>query len=420
MSKQSDPRLPQDIGKEAISTWSAISSPWGRLFNARDIYEYVCRLQGLYTALFFEAFRILMPDYDERCNMICEYSRKKGEAMWDQPGMESGFAFYNAPPFLGGTCLAGVCGDHGDEMLLTPGRVNDFGAYRVEKELDVCPLAITGSELCRVTTSLLQGIGDGMAHLQKGPSLELNMVEALCCGDLHCRLIAENREKYPLPEAVNKQPMDVYGPIATADKIRCTDEEHLDKEGECLRGDTNFRFESALCQEFTVGESFRDSLHTIIRDFGTIHSNNFIDVAIEQGKFTMDEITNAVRWVFEAAGKAMFIEPFAKDGLRAWLDCPRDINDGRLLGGYIEVILQCLMIPYEVEVFNKQEVVYLIDRDDIANHVPLLPDALVSMWYGMGRSLLGHMYFAWEDKLEDTPDSILRLKIARKIDKRNS
>lgn len=418
MSQKIDPRLPQDIGKEGLPTRAAISSPWGKLYNAKEIYEYVCRMQGTFTALFFEAFRILMPDYDERCNLLCKYSYEKGKTPWTQPGQEMGLAWYNIPPFMGGTCLCGVCGDHGDEMLLTPGRVNDFGAYRVEKELDVCPLDIVGSELCRVTTSMLQGIGDGMATLQGGPSMQLNMVEALCCGDTHCRLVAENRDVYPLPGSEDKAPMDVYGPIATGDMIRDTKEEILFKDAECLREDTGYRFESALCQEFNVGEAFRDSLHTIVRDFGTIHSNNFIEAAIQTGRLKEEDIKNAVHWVFEGAGKAMFVENFAKEGLRSWLGVPHEINDGRLLGGYIEVLLQALRIPYEVEAFNEKEVVYLIDRDDIAKHVPLLPDALVAMWYGMCRTLINHLYSAWEEKKEDTPDSILRLKIARKIDKR--
>ena len=420
MSKKIDPRLPQDIGKEGLPTRAAISSPWGRLFNARETYEYLSRLQGTFTALFFEAFRILMPDYDERCNMLCKRAYEKGRAPWAQPGQEMGLAWYNIPPFMGGTCLAGVCGDHGDEMLLTPGRVNDFGAYRVGKELDVCPLDIVGSELCRRTTCTLQGVGDGMETVQGGPHLELNMVEALCCGDLHCRLVAECRDVYPLEGSEDKQPMDVYGPIATADRIRDTNEDNLIYEAEALREDTGYRFESALAQEFNVGEAFRDSLHTIIRDFGTIHSNSFIEAAIETGRLKEEDIKNAVRWVFEGAGKAMFSEKFAKEGLRSWLGVPRDVDDGRLLGGYIEVVLQTLRIPYEVEAFNKDEVIYLIDRDDIVKHVPMLPDALVSMWYGMARTLINHMWFVWEEKKDDTPDSTLRLKIARKVDKRCS
>jgi hypothetical protein len=40
-------------------------------------------------------------------------------------------------------------------------------------------------------------------------------------------------------------------------------------------------------------------------------------------------------------------------------------EDGRLLGGVIEMLLQSLVCGYTVEAFNKDEVIYVINRGDL-------------------------------------------------------
>lgn len=86
------------------------------------------------------------------------------------------------------------------------------------------------------------------------------------------------------------------------------------------------------------------------------------------------------------------------------------------MGGHIEMYLQSFHAPYEVEAFNKDEVIYVIDRAAISvfNSVPKHVDALKWTWYGMTRTLVNAQWYLWE---EDSPEGKLRIKIAKKIDK---
>ena len=78
----------------------------------------------------------------------------------------------NTHPFCAGNFPGAMIGDAGDECLMMCGRVNDFGSYRAEKELDVCYWDIIGSELCRSTTQSLQASADVQAGIRrKGPHL---------------------------------------------------------------------------------------------------------------------------------------------------------------------------------------------------------------------------------------------------------
>ncbi len=80
--------------------------------------------------------------------------------------------------------------------------------------------------------------------------------------------------------------------------------------------------------------------------------------------------------------------------------------------------LQSMFVKYEVEAFNKEEVIYVIDRNGLtvfgtqARYV----DALLAYWYGISKTLVGAQWSCWEETGDTTPDK-LRIKIAKKIDK---
>ena len=54
-------------------------------------------------------------------------------------------AQHNVHPFCRGSFVGALVGDSDDDALLMCGRVQDFGTYRAEKELDVCDWDIVGS-----------------------------------------------------------------------------------------------------------------------------------------------------------------------------------------------------------------------------------------------------------------------------------
>lgn len=88
------------------------------------------------------------------------------------------------------------------------------------------------------------------------------------------------------------------------------------------------------------------------------------------------------------------------------------------MGGYIEMFMQCMHCmhcDYEIEAFNNNEVVYLIDRTQLSlRNQPRLIDCYLRFWYGTTKSMVNAQWSLWE---ENSPEGKVRVKIAKKIDK---
>ncbi len=419
MSKNIDDRIPGKVGKGALPDYPAIQTPWNKLISFRDAYHYACRHHGVIGAVFQEVLRILVPDYDERCTLMCKtdvgvknYIFSKMEVAPGVPYRDMHLANHFMHPFFAGTenqggFRAGVFGDNGDERLLMQGRVIDFGTYRVEKELDACPWDIMGSEICRTSTASLEEIGRCC-----GDNCEYNMVEAKGCGDLHCRVICENRTKYPMP--AREKIWENFGPIATKDQIKFTPREEMYDEPQHMRGEYDYTYRSGTCMEKTSAEYYKDGAVTYA--LGSDYVVNPLNALIRAGKFTKEFVQNVIVCCFEGAGKAMFAEDFAIHGLHDWLGVPRGMNDGRVLGGYMEVMMQSFLCPYEIQAFNEKEVVYDINRKAFTRGVDFMDDAYKALWFGMVKTLVSTEWAVWEEK-EGVSEDVIRIKTAKKIDK---
>ncbi len=405
MSKYST-HIPREVGKGALPEHPAIKTPWEKLISFHDAYHYLCRHIPVIDTVFIQALRILIPDYKERASLLCEVNRKAMAGMFSMPIVKQmNIDNYCIHPFMQGGYIGGVMGDAGDDRQCMPGRVNDFGQYRVEKELDVCPWDILGSEFCRATTASLQGVGEAF-----GPDTEYNMVEAIGCGDLHCRVIAEDRTKFPMPE---KQVWEKFGPIATDDQIKFTPEEQMVVEPMQLREECGYKFSNGLTGELTAAQCYGS---TLVHPLGASYVINVLNVKIASGELDPQSVEHMIRCMFEATGKTMFGEFFAIKGLRDWLGVPNDVNDGRVLGGFIEVILQVLLIEYSIINFNENEVIYEFKQAALERRYPLMVPAYLSMWYGMSKTLIGARWSVWRE-FENVPEDTIRLIISKKIDK---
>ncbi len=84
----------------------------------------------------------------------------------------------------------------------------------------------------------------------------------------------------------------------------------------------------------------------------------------------------------------MFGERYAVKACRDWLGVPEYIGeDGRILGGLMEVLLQSLVCDYQVEAFNKDEVILIIDRGGLKLQQPKMFRKPIS---GCGREWSKH------------------------------
>ena len=85
------------------------------------------------------------------------------------------------------------------------------------------------------------------------------------------------------------------------------------------------------------------------------------------------------------------------------------------MGALIEMLLQSLVCEYDVESFNKDEVVLIIERSGLEiTATKDMPEIHLWMWQGMGKTLVNAQWSLWEEK---SPERKMRIKIAKKIDK---
>lgn len=414
MSKQIDSRLPNDIAKNALPSHAAIKTPWERLISVREANEFINRHRAGTGAVMMEVLRILIPDYEERCQRLCEcaerfYSFAFGKDGYNMAGAD--IRNFHIHPFMRGGFLCGLSGDEGDEFLGMYGRVTDFGTHRIEKELDTCPWELMGSEICRTSTwAGMEVIGNEFQNITGGPKMRISMVEAKGCGDRHCRIVGESYEKYPMPE---RKIWDNFGPIATEDYIKYTPDEKCLEDGQIFREECNFTYRNGLCYEYDSSRGYDGSAASPL---GIDYTGWVFDDMLAKNEITMDELTKLIENVFEACGKMMFLDSYAVRGVRDWMGVPDKIVDGRVIGGYIEIYLQARKAAYDIVAFNKDEVIYDIDEASFGLGNQYMKLLYIPLWYGMCKSMVNYQWALWEEK-EDVPEGKFRIKIAKKIDK---
>jgi hypothetical protein len=410
-----DDRIPDDMGNGTLTNHASIKTPWEKLISFFDAYHYGLRHNAGLGAVFFEVIRILIPDYAERNKRLCD-----SIYTWAYQSFVTGYnkihaSNHNVPPFVRGSMIAPLFGDSGDERLCMYGRVNDYGSFRVEKELDNCPFSIQGSEVCRASAYMTEALGD--TFCLNGPEsgehkMKYIMSEARGTGDLHCRFVIESRDKYP---AGARDGWDCFEPCATLDQIQVTPEEKMVSEPQQFRGECDYAYRNGFNMEAEAAGQFRGGATSFI--LGANYILLVLDDMLKNGEVTREHLENVIQCCFEGAGKMMFVEFFAVKGLRDWLGVPADVNDGRVLGAYIELLLQVWTAEYTVLAFNKHEVVYDITKLGGSEHRhPLCAHAIISMWYGMGRTLVGQQWVC-ERISEGVDDDVMRVRISKKVDK---
>lgn len=404
MDDKVDARIPGDVGKGAFPDYPAVCTPWNRLISFHEAYQYALRHTASVAAVFMQVLRIVVPDYDTRASALCDINYEFYQSIFRSAALRNVLKDrYCAHPFVNGYMIGALLGDQGDESLHMAGRVNDFGTYRFEKELDTCPWDIVGSEYCRCTTYFFEACSAEFGQ----PTMEFHMPEARGCGDLHCRIVAENREKYPMPPKTASH--ETFGPVATADQIKYTPEEKMYKEPQHFRPECGFKYRNGFCGEFSAAEQH---IQGVSKPLG---SSNVIPV-LEQLEPDRAKIENVTKCVFEAAGKMAFAEFAAIKGIRDWLGVPAPVNDGRVLGGLIEVVLQSILCEYTVVAFNEDAVVLDVNLHSFERGYPLMTFAYLAMWNGMAKTLISAQWFLWRET-QDVDPGILRIRIAKKIDK---
>ena len=393
---------------DKLESAKCVQTVWGKLIPEKEAYNYALRQIAAFCANLFQVMRILEPDYDKRTTAICETSYMFNMAASSEEYMTQFFDEWNIPEFCKqDSWLGAIFGDSGDEYQNMAGRVIQFTHDRVEKELDTCPWDIVGSELCNMTTAMFTA-NFNLAAPDEENEINLNMCEARGCGDRHCRVIAERRDAL----GGEKQGWldHMQQPIRP---IHDTPPERSVKEGQIFR---NGVYSQAFGEEKTFEWSYRWSMEK-----GWVWCVAFPLIAIQEMAESDEEFERIFKIVFSTAGKNLFIEHFAREGLRAWLGVPREIgdNDPRVMGAYVKAVIDTQLVPCDLEAFTKDEVVIHCKTEDFTGRFEMAPiDELITgyevLWHNAVKTLVSPEWSCWFD---NKGDEDLYIHIGRKIDK---
>lgn len=381
-------------------------SPWDQIKSFKETYRFAARHAALFAVGWINAMKIIEPDYEKRVTAMSSVWAEEMKAMWSESDEMGIVAMFNErfeiPPFLnkGLYRVANYC-DKGDEMMLMAGHIWYASDDRWEKEIHVCDFDICGPEVCDVS------VGGGQYFCKGLASVPLNAYDPQRkgCGDPVCHVVQESQRKYG--ELTNKDgyEWENWGPPASATRKTCapmkTEIEHL----------TTGVYTSPSGATWTVGEMYKDycmwplaystqvvgGMRVLLKDEDKAKAQNIVEV------------------MFDTAGKLMFGEWHMRKAAREWLGVPESVDDGRVMGGYISMILQARALPWKFTEFTPDRTVIECDRISLEmfSQYPEFTPAYVAYFNGMAKTLVNA---EWVVKLDETaPENIARFVIERGV-----
>jgi len=403
---------------ERVDTHKGVQTVFGKIIPEKEAYSYCLRTMAAFSANIFQLMRVLNDDWEDRTEKITEIANMMNtaacsgseEQLFDY--LNEFYDEWNIPELVKRSAWIGaIWGDSGDEYQDMAGRVIQFTENRVEKELDTCPWDIVGSEMCNMTTGMFTANFDIASGGERGKianDVQLNMCEARGCGDPHCRVVAERLDAFNLePQGWLDHRGDAHGPIHD------TPPERRVKGGQGLRI-------GKYTQAFGEGKSL-EWMYNWAAQMGWVWSVSFPLIAIRDMCDDDDEFERLLKIVFATAGKNSFIDPFAREGLRAWLEIPRSIgdNDPRVMGAYIQAMLGCQLVPHEFEAFDAEGVEIRVAQDDFTGRFEMAPLDEITLgyeaqWNGACHTLVSPEWSVW---IEEDDDFFI-ITVGRKIDDR--
>ena len=403
--------------KQRVDLHRGVETAFGKVIPEKEAYSFCLRTIAAFSANIFQVMRILNDDWEDRTARICETANMMNCAACSgsegqlQQYLNAFYDEWNIPEFVDREAWIGaIWGDYGDEAEDMAGRVIQFTRNRVEKELDSCPWDIVGSEMCNMPTAMFTAnfdIAAGGEHGKITNDVALNMCEARGCGDPHCRVVAERLDAFGLD---HQGWLDHRGESAAP--VHDTPPERRVKHAQGLRN-------GQYTQTFGEEHSF-EWQYNWVAQMGWVWSISFPLIAIRDMEKNDGDFDRVLPIVFSTAGKNHFVDPFAREGLRAWLDIPREVgdNDPRVMGAYIGAIMGCQLVPFEWEAFDSDGVTIKVSTDDFNGRFPMAPlDEITAgyeaEWNGAVKTLVSPEWSVWIDGKDDEYQFI---QIGRKID----
>lgn len=381
-----------------LRMFRGIMSPWDKIKSFRESYKFALRHASEIAVGYAHALRIVEPDYETAQTLISDAWAENMDYTW-LPGSDTLKGYeerFDVPPFWkDGVVRAAIYADKGDQMTLIPGHIWYADNDRFEKEIHSCMFDIAGPETCDLSV----GGGSHFCYGLAGARLNGYDPERLGCGDNYCLAVQESRKRYG--KHANTPESDEFGPGSrewegwgpTGGGQR---EKGMPHKKECEFLTTGW-FESPTGAKWTAGEMYTD-----FADWGLAYTPNIIDVfrALEDGK---DEIAfNAVDVILEAMGKAQFVDFVSRQAARDWMGVPADVDDARVMGGWISMILQARGVKCWFASFESENTVVECEfmRFGLMSMYPELVQGYEALFNGNVKTLVAAKYAVTAEEFE--------------------
>lgn len=342
-----------------LRLFRGMMSPWDSIKSFKETYNFLIRHAALMSVGYMNALKIMIPDYETRQSTLSAIWATMMDYAW-KPGtgqLEEFEDRFEVPPFMkDGVFRSAMYADKGDEHMLLPGHIWYCTNDRVEKEIHGCQFDIGGPDVCDLS------LGGGSHFCYGIACQELNNMdpERLGCGDPYCVAIMETKKKYGKHPNTDKNDKfgpegyewEVWGPAAGG--LR---EKGMPHKEECEFLNTGI-FMAPTGATWTAGEMYKDCSGWPLA---------YSYIAVEALRSALPEelrpvATETVKVMFDTAGKFQFGEWNTRKEIREWMGVPADVDDGRVMGGYISMIIQARALEWSFLEFTPERVVIECER----------------------------------------------------------
>jgi hypothetical protein len=409
MSTETERLIPNNISDtgtidddSGLRLFRGMMTPWDKIKSFKETYNFIVRHSALMAVSYVNAFKVIEPDYEKRTSAMTSIWGGQMKQLWaPELGQLAQFEdSFDVPPFIkDGVYRAATYADQGDEQVLMPGHIMYASNDRVEKEIHQCQWDIVGPEACDVSVGGGQHfcIGIAKTHLNNYDP------ERKGCGDAYCVAIMEAERKYGEHRNKDGYEWEEWGPTAGGLREKGTPRK---TENEFLNTGL---FTAATGATFTAGEMYKKfAFWPMFMSYHTIEGIRALVPDAEKSKAWA-----IVDVMFDTAGKLQFGEWNTRKAAREWMGVPPDVDDGRVQGGYISMILQSRSIPWKFTEFTPERTVVECDKLmlNMMGQYPEFTPAYVAYFNGMVKTLVN---CEWIVKLDEkAPEDKVRFVIEK-------
>lgn len=362
-----------------------MTSPWGAIKGFKETYDFLMRHAALHGVAAMNALKLVEPDYVTRQNAMTTAWETEANILYgpDDPfGLHKWFIdTFDVPPFLKkGVYLSALFADFGDSIMTMTGHIWHTSNDYMEKEIHSCPLEIIGPDACDLSNAGGQQYCRAVAHCGTNHYL----AERRGNGDPYCLAHIESIQKYGKHKNPDDYDWEQYGPPAGETRAPEAGQPHIPQCDFFGTGE----YVSPLGAVVTAGNMYKNGMADALGYSG--HAIGGMRVLLGNDEKEWKKANYILEVMFDTAGKQLFGNKTSIKAVRDWMDVPADVNDGRVLGAYMSMILQARSVDWKFKEFSAERTVIECDKAGLASmgRYPEFIPTYVAYFNGMAKTLV--------------------------------